>query len=125
MLYNELKENACTIEFPTSARAFYFPDVFGSYNEFKSKKVNKKVEFESLVTVSDLSPEHLKKSYESLKSNVWKPVLQQKIEKNFMEKVSWEVSLKKIAGSKIDNIPYIHPKNVFISYIKANTFLIC
>ena len=60
---------------------------------------DKEREYERLDALGHTSDDILLKAYDSLKTDVWKPLMQLDIEKLSMEKVVYSSNLKKMAGN--------------------------
>ena len=74
------------------------PSIYYRFLEFD--KMDKICEFERLNLISPLTKESVTSSYKSLKFDVWKPIMEQNLEKVCMEKIVWGTNIKKVAGKE-------------------------
>ena len=68
------------------------------YRFLEFDQLDKNREFRRLTSLASLTEESVNLSYDSIKSEVWKPIFEQSVEKLFMEKVVWGTNIKKAAG---------------------------
>lgn len=96
-----LSRDANNLSFNTILKELKFPSQIKAstyYRFLDFEKKDKEQELRRLKEKGFLTSQSIKVSYNSLKQDVWKPLLIQEAEKSFMEKTIWGTRIRKSAG---------------------------